>query len=197
MAHPRYHYGTLAMVDGLAARVIFAPDRRHVATVLEPQDSAAMEFVVAEMNDLRGSLDGACDWLKRLQEKYDSADTEGGAADIERLRRGLSRASMKNPLFTPEPTVVPEVSRLRDRIKELEAAHSAIRGVILAVENRCMAADGPVTPTLNEMTEAELRLIWQTADSAYRTGLIEPNLLAWNEVGIFNEASGGPMLNRS
>lgn len=39
-----------------------------------------------------------------------------------------------------------------------------IVAIILAVENRCMAVDGPVTPTTKEMTEEELRRIYQLAN---------------------------------
>ena len=35
-----------------------------------------------------------------------------------------------------------------------------IRKIIEAVDNRCMAADGPVTPTLQEMTQAEISSIY-------------------------------------
>lgn len=50
----------------------------------------------------------------------------------------------------PEPRAA--LSRL-ERIAE----------IIEAVENRCMAVDGPVTPTLQEMTEEELRRIYALA----------------------------------
>lgn len=33
--------------------------------------------------------------------------------------------------------------------------------IVDRVENRCMAADGPVTPTLQEMTERELGQLWR------------------------------------
>jgi hypothetical protein len=35
--------------------------------------------------------------------------------------------------------------------------------VVDVVENRCMAADGPVTPTLREMREDELAQLWRAA----------------------------------
>ncbi len=38
-----------------------------------------------------------------------------------------------------------------------------IAAIIETVENRCMASDGPVTPTLREITEAEFREIWLLA----------------------------------
>ena len=37
---------------------------------------------------------------------------------------------------------------------------AAIASIILTVENRCMAVDGPVSNTRLEMTDAELRKIW-------------------------------------
>lgn len=62
-----------------------------------------------------------------------------------------------------------ELARLREQADALAAAHQRVRSIILSVENRCMAADGPVTPTLEEMTEDELRGIWQASDAALRT----------------------------
>lgn len=59
-----------------------------------------------------------------------------------------------------------ENARLREQAEALEAAHQRVRSIILSVENRCMAADGPVSRTLEEMTEDELRAIWQASDAA-------------------------------
>lgn len=42
---------------------------------------------------------------------------------------------------------------MSDIIKEFNS-------IIYAIENRCMAADGPVTPTLREATEKELSRLW-------------------------------------
>lgn len=39
---------------------------------------------------------------------------------------------------------------------------------IVAVENRCMAVDGPVTPTSEEITDADLRKIWRAAQKGAR-----------------------------
>ena len=44
--------------------------------------------------------------------------------------------------------------------------------IIDAIENRCMAADGPVTPTLQEMTESELCRLWKSVQKM-RTALQE------------------------
>lgn len=38
---------------------------------------------------------------------------------------------------------------------------------IESVENRCMAADGPVTPTSEEITDDELRRIWLAAKAGW------------------------------
>lgn len=38
-----------------------------------------------------------------------------------------------------------------------------IRRIIEAVDNRAMAADGPVTPTLKEMTQLEISRIYKLA----------------------------------
>ncbi len=38
-----------------------------------------------------------------------------------------------------------------------------IAGIIERVDNRCMAADGPVTPTLQEMTQSEISEIYKLA----------------------------------
>ena len=45
--------------------------------------------------------------------------------------------------------------------KELGRRLSKIGKIIEHVNNRCMAADGPVTPTLEEMTQAEISEIYE------------------------------------
>lgn len=40
-----------------------------------------------------------------------------------------------------------------------------IAGIIEDVDNRCAAADGPVTPTLQEMTQAEISEIYELAST--------------------------------
>jgi len=46
---------------------------------------------------------------------------------------------------------------------DVEERLRAIKDVIDSVESRCLAADGPVTPTLKEMGEDELRKIYKLA----------------------------------
>jgi len=47
--------------------------------------------------------------------------------------------------------------------KKRDDKFAAIRQVIECVEARCMAAEGDVTPTCKEITDAELRTIWKLA----------------------------------
>jgi len=43
----------------------------------------------------------------------------------------------------------------------IELATSRFNTIVDQVENRCMAADGPVTPTLQEISEDELSELWR------------------------------------
>lgn len=57
----------------------------------------------------------------------------------------------------------------RDNGDSAEARQSrldAIKAIIDSVENRCMAADGPVTKTRHEMTDEELRRIYRLASGS-------------------------------
>lgn len=49
------------------------------------------------------------------------------------------------------------------RTARLRRAMDRIAEIIEAVDNRAMAADGPVTPTLEEMTQAEMTEIYKLA----------------------------------
>jgi hypothetical protein len=48
-------------------------------------------------------------------------------------------------------------------IKRLRGVAHAYVSMIETVEQRCMAADGPVTPTHKEITDAELRAVYLLA----------------------------------
>ena len=50
-----------------------------------------------------------------------------------------------------------------DRVKHvtLERAIAEFNKVVDLVEGRCMAADGPVTPTMQEITDGELARLWK------------------------------------
>lgn len=56
-----------------------------------------------------------------------------------------------------------DAARARDRIAELEVSAKEIEAIVYAVEGRCMAVDGPVSPTLAEITEDELQRLWRAA----------------------------------
>lgn len=48
--------------------------------------------------------------------------------------------------------------------KELRRRLETIAEIIESVDNRCMAADGPVTPTLQEMRQGEISAIYAIAN---------------------------------
>ena len=50
-----------------------------------------------------------------------------------------------------------------DEVAMLRARLHSIKEIIDMVENRCMAADGPVTNTRHEMSDEELRRIYRLA----------------------------------
>lgn len=57
-----------------------------------------------------------------------------------------------------------ERARAEARKKALEDVRNAadkFNDIIETIEARCMASDGPVTPTLKEMSEKELRALWK------------------------------------
>jgi len=56
--------------------------------------------------------------------------------------------------------------RLRERFdanRERDARLRRIAEIIETVDGRCLAADGPVTATLNEMTQQEISEIYELA----------------------------------
>ena len=50
-----------------------------------------------------------------------------------------------------------------------------IAEIIEAVDNRCMAVDGPVTPTLQEMTQSEISEIYKLA--SHQADTADPKML--------------------
>lgn len=61
-----------------------------------------------------------------------------------------------------------EISRKNEIIMGIQVVEArerldAIAHIIEKVDNRCTAADGPVTPTLNEMTQEEIKEIYELA----------------------------------
>lgn len=62
----------------------------------------------------------------------------------------------RRPRGAPPPPVKAVLSKLAE-----------IRDIIEAVEVRCMAVDGPVTPTSEEINEEDLRRIWEIVSADY------------------------------
>ena len=56
-----------------------------------------------------------------------------------------------------------EIERLRAALRQTRMSLDCIVEIIEAVDNRCLAVDGPVTPTRLEMTDEELRDIFVSA----------------------------------
>lgn len=50
-------------------------------------------------------------------------------------------------------------------LTKLREAAARFNAIVDAVETRCMAVDGPVTPTLREMREEELADLWRQAQT--------------------------------
>ena len=65
----------------------------------------------------------------------------------------------------------------KEAVAKLAKPAKVIAEVLEAIDNRCMAADGDVTPTLQEATAKELRKIYKAADAirtlAREKGIIE------------------------
>jgi hypothetical protein len=53
------------------------------------------------------------------------------------------------------------MQRAEAQLAEARRAVKRFNSIVDAVEARCMAVDGPVTPTLQEMTETELSSLWK------------------------------------
>lgn len=56
-------------------------------------------------------------------------------------------------------------------LEKIIAYCALITSIIERVENRCMAVDGPVTPTTKEIRESELRQIYNAAMLGVRHGV--------------------------
>jgi len=57
-----------------------------------------------------------------------------------------------------------------EKARELEARLVRIAEIIEHVDNRCMVADGPVPPTLQEMTQPEMSEIYALATGKQEVG---------------------------
>lgn len=73
---------------------------------------------------------------------------------IDRLDRTIAEGQFPSP-----GTKI----RMQIAIADVKDALLGIQRVIESVEARCMAVDGPVTPTHQEITDSELRQIYRLA----------------------------------
>lgn len=81
---------------------------------------------------------------------------------IDRLRNPAWEQTSHSDRLYSERTI----ADMREAASQLEADGKRldqIRDIIVAVDSRCMAADGPVTPTLGEITQEELSCIFALA----------------------------------
>jgi hypothetical protein len=78
------------------------------------------------------------------------------------LRRDIARFNLGVKGFRSGGYRLVEIKPEADALSDA-ARLKRIREIIEAVDNRCTAADGPVTPTLQEMTQAELSRIYALA----------------------------------
>lgn len=76
-----------------------------------------------------------------------------------KTRRAIGKVLAKH-----DSGVIEVCLELVDEIEALEKRLRDIRSIIESVENRCMAADGPVTNTRDEMTDEELRRIYRLTE---------------------------------
>lgn len=83
-------------------------------------------------------------------------------AELERIEECLG--------FDPECLCAEDHKQTLRLLAQKHRALREIREIIEAVDNRCMAADGPVNQTLREMTPWEIKKIYQLAKTACKGG---------------------------
>lgn len=113
---------------------------------------------------------------KRLQKgcvasEHFLSDAAPGAPDIRisvKVWRFDEELLAKKPWSGGLVAEVQTAKQHEELTRKLQNRLDHIVGIIDAVENRCMAADGPVTPTLKEMDEEELRHIYRLAKGTKR-----------------------------
>ena len=131
------------------------------------------------------------DIITHLKSRYDTAMRGGACNDhdyiakvrpIDLLRACTEIASLRAELDVALKVNSEKVKERRGTFAQLDDAEgrlTQIRQIIDCVENRCAACDGPVTPTLREMTERELRDIYKLADIYDSNG--DRRLRGWDE----------------
>lgn len=123
-----------------------------------------------------GFHDGAV-WRQQVEQNEDSSTLDRVQETAERIIReltddedrflaamaDLSKAEQGDDPPRPWEEVRRELDLDGLTGKGAEARLAKIAAIIEAVDNRCAAADGPVTPTLREMRQDELSEIYQLA----------------------------------
>jgi len=87
-------------------------------------------------------------------------------SDLLSQCRKLSNGDVEVPKRLIPELFREAVARINERdarLAELEKRLNAIASTIEYVDERCMAADGPVTPTRIAMTDKEMRAIYKHA----------------------------------
>jgi len=79
---------------------------------------------------------------------------------VKRYRRRRAGAPTEQ---VPRGASPDYVARLQTDLRTARRSCTEIAQIIEDVDHRCMAADGPVTPTLEEMTQAEMSRIYKLA----------------------------------
>ena len=92
------------------------------------------------------------------------------AFEVRVIARGEGYALVRRKGCMPFVVDAKELVPSPDCVPTRSAASycQEIVDVIIQVENRCMAVDGPVTPTSAEITDADLRKIYRAAQKGSR-----------------------------
>jgi len=84
--------------------------------------------------------------------------------DSQQSKMTKSELDLENrALFEELQHRLKQIDALREALREALSAMDAIKEIIEDVDHRAMAADGPVTPTRQEMTDREMRNIYEAA----------------------------------
>lgn len=89
-----------------------------------------------------------------------STEYQNGAKDNLRGCAAELQNVIQEPVETVVDSIIPEMKALG---LELGRRLTGIAQIIENVDQRCMAADGPVTPILQEMTQDEISEIYRLA----------------------------------
>jgi hypothetical protein len=91
--------------------------------------------------------------LKRVRELLGGTDPFAASLAALQAERDVAKQSGADWYY--------RMQRAEAQLAEARRAVKRFNSIVDAVEARCMAVDGPVTPTLQEMTETELSSLWK------------------------------------